>query len=57
MEKEKHVIIQKRIDEVMVKEFENMLKEYSDDPLLQLILNGKITISLDRIKNIIIEEK
>jgi len=51
----KQVIIQKSIDEVMVKEFEKMLKEYSKDPLLQLILDGKITLPLDYIKKYILE--
>jgi len=55
MKKEKHVIIQKRIDEVMVKEFEKMLKDYSDDPLLHLILEGKITLPLESIKEYIKE--
>ena len=50
MSKEKHVVIQKRINEVMIEEFEKMLKEYSQDPLLQLIMDGKISISLEHIK-------
>ena len=51
----KQVVIQKSIDEVMVKEFEKMLKEYGKDPLLQLILDGKITLPLEYIKNYILE--
>lgn len=55
LEEKKQVIIQKSIDEVMVREFEKMLKEYNKDPLLQLILDGKITMSLDYIKEYILE--
>lgn len=55
MTEKKQVIIQKSIDEVMIREFEKMLKEYSKDPLLQLILDGKITMSLDYIKEYILE--
>ena len=55
MTEKKQVIIQKSIDEVMIREFEKMLKEYSKDPLLQLILDGKITMPLDYIKEYILE--
>ena len=44
------VVIQKRIDEVMSEEFEKLILEYSHDPLLNLILDGKITLALDTIK-------
>jgi hypothetical protein len=44
------VVIQKRIDEVMSEEFEKLIREYSHDPLLKLILDGKITLALDTIK-------
>ena len=44
------VVIQKRIDEVMSEEFEKLILEYSHDPLLKLILDGKITLALDTIK-------
>ena len=55
MSEKKQIMIQKSIDEVMVKEFEKMLKEYSNDPLLQLILDGKITLPLEYIKEYILE--
>lgn len=55
MAEKKQVIIQKSIDEVMFKEFEKMLKEYGKDPLIQLILDGKITMSLENIKKYILE--
>lgn len=51
----KQVVIQKSINEVMVKEFEKMIKEYSKDPLLQLIIDGKITMSLQYVKKYILE--
>jgi len=46
----KQVIIQERIEEVMSKEFEKLLLEYSNDPLLKLIIEGKITLPLEYIK-------
>ena len=55
MREKKQIVIQKSIDEVMIKEFEKMLKEYSKDPLLQLIIDGKITLSLEHIKDYIEE--
>ena len=55
MSEKKQIMIQKSIEEVMVKEFEKMLKEYSNDPLLQLILDGKITFPLEYIKEYILE--
>jgi len=39
---DKQVIIQKRIDEVMKEEFNKMIKGSSKDPLLKLLLEGKI---------------
>ena len=51
MKDEKHVIIQKKINEVMQKEFENLIKESSEDPLLKLILSNEIEyMTLDKIK-------
>jgi len=48
---EKQVVIQKRIDEVMKEEFEKMIKESNNDPLIKLLLENKIGImSIDQIK-------
>ncbi|MCW3994528.1 MAG: hypothetical protein NWE98_00055 [Candidatus Bathyarchaeota archaeon] len=49
---EKQVIIQKRIDEVMKKEFEKLIKESSKDPLIKLLLENKLGLmTLEEIKN------
>jgi len=49
---EKQVVIQKRIDEVMKEEFEKMIKESSNDPLIKLLLENKLGVmSIDQIKD------
>ena len=47
----KQVAIQKRIEEVMDEEFEKMLTNSGEDPLLKLIRSGKLdSLSLEEIK-------
>jgi len=54
----KHVAIQKRIEEVMNQEFEKLIAESGDDPLLKLIRQGKIdSLSLEEIKAYLRGEK
>jgi len=51
MTEKKHVVIQQRIDEVMRQEFDKMIAQSSGDPLLKLILEGKLEkMTLDEIK-------
>jgi hypothetical protein len=58
LENDKQVIIQKRIDEVMHEEFENLIAESSKDPLLKLVREGKIdSLSLQEIKAFLLGEK
>jgi hypothetical protein len=50
-ESKKQIAIQKRIEEVMNQEFEKLIAESGDDPLLKLIRQGKIdSLSLEEIK-------
>jgi len=50
--KEKQVVIQKRIDEVMHEEFEKMIEESSKDPLIKLLLENKLgSMSIKQIKD------
>lgn len=52
MEEAKQVVIQKRIDEVMHEEFEKLIAESSDDPLLKLIREDRIgSMTLQEIKS------
>ena len=52
MASKKQINIQKRIDEVIRSEFEKMILESSKDPLLKLIIDGKINdLSLEEIKD------
>lgn len=49
---DKQVVIQKRIDEVMKEEFDKMIKESSKDPLLRLLLEGRIaSMSIKEIRD------
>ena len=49
--KKKQVAIQRRIEEVMNEEFERMLAESGNDPLLKMIQEGVIdSLSLKEIK-------
>lgn len=58
MERDKQVIIQKRIDQVMREEFEKLITESSKDPLLKLVREGKIdSLSLHEIKAYLVGEK
>ena len=51
MNEKKHVVIQKRIDEVMSREFDKMIGSSSNEPLLKLILDHKLEkMSLEEIK-------
>lgn len=48
---ENQVKIQKRIDEVMREEFDKMIEECSDDPLIRLLRENRLEeLSLDEIK-------
>jgi hypothetical protein len=50
---EKQIIIQERIDEVMSEEFERMIRESSDDPLIKLLLENRISeLTLDEIRSL-----
>ena len=52
MESNKQVVIQKRIDEVMREEFDKLINETCEDPLLNLIRSNKIgMLSLEEIKS------
>ncbi|MGD6810644.1 MAG: hypothetical protein ACQCN3_13185 [Candidatus Bathyarchaeia archaeon] len=57
MEKEnnkKQVSIQRRIEEVMNAEFERLLAETGDDPLLKLVSQNKLEkLSIQEIKKIL----
>lgn len=58
MKTRKEVVIQQRIDEVIREEFEKMIIESGKDPLLKLIIEGKIdSLSLDEIKSYLRESK
>ena len=50
--KERQVVIQRRIDEVMREEFEKMIKESSKDPLIRLLLENKLSsMTIKQIKD------
>jgi hypothetical protein len=54
----KQIAIQKRIEEVMNEEFEKLIAESGDDPLLRLIRQGKLDrLSIEEIKAYLGEEK
>lgn len=51
MPDDKQIIIQKRINEVMSEEFEKMIKASSDDPLIKLLLENKLSeLSLEEVR-------
>lgn len=53
-ENKKEVSIQSRIDEVMNEEFEKLLAENGDDPLLRLVRLNKIdTLPISEIKKLL----
>lgn len=52
------VIIQKRIDEAISEEYENLLNKIDNDKLLQLIIKNEIhKYTIDEIKDLLVEEQ
>jgi len=52
--KSKHVVIQQRIDESMTREFDKLLREYKQDILLNLLIDGKLDdMNLDELKRVL----